>query len=30
VGFMPRARLVTYVRDQEGLALCGRGASCPG
>jgi len=30
VGFMPRARLVKYVRDQEGLALCGRGASCPG
>ena len=30
VGFMPRAVLVKYVRDQEGLALCGRGASCPG
>jgi membrane-associated phospholipid phosphatase len=30
VGFMPRARLVKYVQDQEGLALCGRGASCPG
>jgi membrane-associated phospholipid phosphatase len=30
VGFMPRARLVRYVRDQEGLTLCGRGASCPG
>ena len=30
VGFIPRARLVTYVRDREGLALCGRGASCPG
>ena len=30
VAFMPRARLVKYVRDQEGLALCGRGASCPG
>ena len=30
VGFMPRARLVKYVRDREGLALCGRGASCPG
>jgi tRNA A-37 threonylcarbamoyl transferase component Bud32/membrane-associated phospholipid phosphatase len=30
VAFMPRARLVRYVRDQEGLALCGRGARCPG
>jgi membrane-associated phospholipid phosphatase len=30
VAFMPRAVLVNYVRDQEGLALCGRGASCPG
>ena len=30
VGFVPRARLVTYVRDQEDLALCGRGAPCPG
>jgi hypothetical protein len=30
VGFMPRAVLVKYVRDQEGLALCGRGAPCPG
>jgi membrane-associated phospholipid phosphatase len=30
VAFMPRARLVRYVRDKEGLALCGRGAPCPG
>jgi tRNA A-37 threonylcarbamoyl transferase component Bud32/membrane-associated phospholipid phosphatase len=30
VDFMPRAALVKYVRDQEGLALCGRGAPCPG
>ena len=30
VAFMPRAVLVRYVRDQEGLALCGRGAACPG
>ena len=30
VGFMPRARLVDYVRSTEGLALCGRGAACPG
>jgi hypothetical protein len=30
VAFMPRVKLVNYVRDQEGLALCGRGASCPG
>ena len=30
VAFVPRARLVSYVRDREGLALCGRGAPCPG
>jgi tRNA A-37 threonylcarbamoyl transferase component Bud32/membrane-associated phospholipid phosphatase len=30
VGFMPRARLVDHVRSTEGLALCGRGAACPG
>ncbi len=30
VDFMPRARLVAYVRHTEGLALCGRGAACPG
>ena len=30
VAFMPRVTLVKYVRDKEGLALCGRGASCPG
>jgi hypothetical protein len=30
VGFVARAVLVSYVRDQEGLALCGRGAPCPG
>jgi tRNA A-37 threonylcarbamoyl transferase component Bud32/membrane-associated phospholipid phosphatase len=30
VDFMPRATLVKYVRDKEGLALCGRGAPCPG
>ena len=30
VDFMPRAALVRYVRDKEGLALCGRGAPCPG
>ena len=30
VGLMPRAALVRYVRDKEGLLLCGRGASCPG
>ena len=30
VAFMPRAALVTYVRDKEGLALCGRAAPCPG
>jgi hypothetical protein len=30
VDFMPRATLVKYVRDKEGLALCGRGAPCRG
>jgi hypothetical protein len=30
VAFMPRATLVHYVRSTEGLALCGRGAACPG
>jgi hypothetical protein len=30
VAFMPRSVLVKYVRAREGLALCGRGAPCPG
>ena len=30
VVFMPRSALVGYVRRTEGLALCGRGAACPG
>jgi membrane-associated phospholipid phosphatase/tRNA A-37 threonylcarbamoyl transferase component Bud32 len=30
VGFVPRSRLVSYVRQTVGLALCGRGAACPG
>ena len=30
VAFMPRSELVAYVRRTEGLALCGRGAACPG
>jgi len=30
VAFVPRSRLVAFVRHTEGLALCGRGASCPG
>ena len=30
VAFMPRSTLVNYVRHTEGLALCGRGAACPG
>jgi hypothetical protein len=30
VDFMPRATLVDYIRSTEGLALCGRGAPCPG
>jgi hypothetical protein len=30
VAFIPRSELVSYVRHTEGLALCGRGAACPG
>jgi len=30
VAFVPRARLVDYIRSTEALALCGRGAPCPG
>jgi hypothetical protein len=30
VAFTPRSALVSYVRHTEGLALCGRGAPCPG
>jgi len=30
VGFMPRSALVSHVKNTEGLALCGRGAACPG
>jgi tRNA A-37 threonylcarbamoyl transferase component Bud32 len=30
VAFMPRSALVSYIRRTEGLALCGRGATCPG
>jgi hypothetical protein len=30
VAFMPRVTLVDHVRHEEGLALCGRGAACPG
>jgi len=30
VAFMPRSALVGYVRRTENLALCGRGARCPG
>ena len=30
VAFMPRVRLVSFVKAEEGLALCGRGAPCPG
>jgi tRNA A-37 threonylcarbamoyl transferase component Bud32 len=30
VGFVPRATLVNRIRSTEGLALCGRGAPCPG
>ena len=30
LAFVPRTVLVGYVRRTEGLALCGRGAVCPG
>jgi hypothetical protein len=30
VALMPRATLVDWVRNREGLALCGWGAACPG
>ena len=30
IGFQPRSTLVSYVWQTEGLALCGRGAACPG
>jgi len=30
LAFMPRATLVAHIRSTEGLALCGRGAPCPG
>ena len=30
VVFMSRAKLVDYIKGTEGLALCGRGAPCPG
>jgi tRNA A-37 threonylcarbamoyl transferase component Bud32 len=30
LAFVPRERVVAYVRDQTGLALCGAGVSCPG
>jgi len=30
VAFMPRSALVSYVQRTEDLALCGRGAACPG
>ena len=30
ITFEPRSVLVDYVRRSEGLALCGRGAACPG
>jgi hypothetical protein len=30
VQFEPRTGLVDYIRTTEGLALCGRGAPCPG
>src|SRR5581483_9356239 len=30
VAFTPRSALVGYVQRTEGVALCGRGAACPG
>ena len=30
VALMPRSTLVQYIQHTEGLALCGRGAPCPG
>jgi membrane-associated phospholipid phosphatase len=30
LAFQPRAELVDFVSRTEGLALCGRGAACPG
>jgi hypothetical protein len=30
IAFEPRSVLVGYIRHSEGLALCGRGAACPG
>jgi hypothetical protein len=30
LSFQPRSALVDFVRHSEGLALCGRGAACPG
>ena len=30
LSFQPRSALVHFIRSTEGLALCGRGAACPG
>jgi hypothetical protein len=30
LSFQPRSALVDFVQRTEGLALCGRGAACPG
>ena len=30
LAFQPRSALVEFIRRTEGLALCGRGAACPG
>jgi hypothetical protein len=30
LSFQPRSALVDFVRRTESLALCGRGAACPG
>jgi hypothetical protein len=30
LSFQPRSALVDFIQRTEGLALCGRGAACPG
>jgi hypothetical protein len=30
LSFQPRLTLVEFIQRTEGLALCGRGAACPG
>jgi hypothetical protein len=30
LGFLPRAEVADWAREQSGLTLCGAGTSCPG